>query len=455
MKSRIPDFPFGAAPLVMLITCILTFGLIIFRPFEDQRGNVSFWVFSQEQMDAYESSLPDFAKTHPNVKVNLQLVQGTAVAQRVESAFWADLDVPDLVEIPIDYIGALFRGPLKDIAFMDLTDKIHQSGLWDRVVKTRFAPYTSRGRIFGLPHDVHPVMIAYRQDIFEQEGIEPDSIETWDDFVQVGRKLTKDLDGDGVIDRYMIDFIIDNCTMLSQLMVQRGGGLFDADGELIMSNEIACDTMMWYVRQITGKNQIANSGGSFTVGQMLTQAIENGYYVCLFMPDWRTKIIEKSVPRMAGKFKLMPLPAWTKGARRTTSWGGTMLGIPKAANTDIAWELAMHAYYKPEYLADRFSQTNIIPPLKEAWQLDVFMKPDAYWCNQPIGALFARLADQVPPCYTAPYYAIAYDKLSEAQVVCAQYYREHGEEGFRQFVQKILRDKADYVRRQIERNPYR
>ena len=72
----------------------------------------------------------------------------------------------------ISNAGSFFRGPLKDVGFMDLTDRVHRSGLWDGMVHARFAPYTSRGRLFGLPHDVHPVQLAYRRDIFEKEGVE-------------------------------------------------------------------------------------------------------------------------------------------------------------------------------------------------------------------------------------------------------------------------------------------
>jgi arabinosaccharide transport system substrate-binding protein len=242
--------------------------------------------------------------------------------------------------------------------------------------------------------------------------------------------------------------------VLFPLIIQHGGGLFDANGTLIMDNDIACETMIWYVQQIRGKNKIADSMGSTTVGQLLTQAIDKDYFICLFMPDWRTKTFENDMPRMAGKFKLMPLPSWTKGGPRTTSWAGTMLGIPKNGRTDLAWDLAMKVYYDPETLSENFRRTNIIPPLKDVWQLPAFKEPRAFWSGQPIGSMYASIANEIPVFYTSPYYLVAWDKLGEALVVCSQYYAKNQDINFREFVKKTLREKADYVRAQINRNPY-
>src|SRR5919202_1010016 len=185
------SFPFGQAAFSMLVLAVLSGGWLAVHPPPAKRATLTFWTFANTHYDAYKQAIPSFEAAHPGVTVDLQLVSGDAVTTRLQAAFWADLDVPDLVECEISRAGSFFRGPLKDIGFLDLTDRIHRSGLWDRMVQARFAPYTHRGRIFGLPHDVHPVQLAYRRDIFEREGVDVSKIETWDDFIAVGRKLTQ------------------------------------------------------------------------------------------------------------------------------------------------------------------------------------------------------------------------------------------------------------------------
>ncbi|MCS6831829.1 MAG: extracellular solute-binding protein, partial [bacterium] len=234
-------FPYGPAALSMLILSVLSGIWLALNPVPPKQATLVMWTFAKTHYDAYKQAIPSFEAKHPGVKVDLQLVSWQAVTSRLQAAFLSDLDVPDLVEVEISAAGSFFRGPLKDIGFRDLTDRIKQSGLYDRMVQARFAPYTSRGRIFGLPHDVHPVMIAYRRDLFEQLGIDPNEIETWDDFIRIGRKVT--IPGK----RYMLELPDSEASRFEPLLYQRGGGLFDPQGNCIMDNEIAVQTMMFYV----------------------------------------------------------------------------------------------------------------------------------------------------------------------------------------------------------------
>ncbi|MBV9469236.1 MAG: hypothetical protein JOZ57_08310, partial [Abitibacteriaceae bacterium] len=156
-----------------------------------------------------------------------------------------------------------------------------------------------------------------------------------------------------------------------------------------------------------------------------------------------------------GKMKLMPLPAVTANSRHTSTWGGTMLGITRhCKNPDLAWQLALHLYLNKKELGKRYEGTNILPALRAAWSEPSFSQPRPYWCNQPIGALYAKLAPDVPFQYTSPFIATAKDKLGEALVACVQYYNANGDNGFEPFVRATLKEKADQVRALAARNPY-
>ena len=147
-------------------------------------------------------------------------------------------------------------------------------------------------------------------------------------------------------------------------LFQRGGGYFDPAGNCTLDNEIAVQAMRWYVPLVAGPHPIGKDIGGVS-GQFLTQAVENGYLLCLICPDWRMKGIENDVPRLSGKMALMDLPAVSPGARPTSTWGGTMLGITKhCKNQALAWELARYFYTDPPQLAERFRQLEIIPPFQ-------------------------------------------------------------------------------------------
>lgn len=446
MRAR---FPFGIAAFCLLALSLISGVWLAVTAPPRNTATLNFWVFARVHRDAYVKALPAFEKAHPGVRVNIQVVDNNGLAARLQAAFQADLpDVPDLVEIEISSAGTFFRGPLAHVGFADLTDRIHQEGLWDEMVGARFAPYTSRGRIFGLPHDVHPVMLAYRRDLFAQAGVDADKIQTWDDFIRVGQKLTQPGK------RYLIELSDSDAGNLETFLFQRGGGYFDSQGRVVFDNAVAVETMRWYVPLVAdgGKTKIGNSLGG---GQVLTQAVEDGYFLSLLAPDWRTKSIETDIPRMAGKMALMPLPAVGPGGSRTSTWGGTMLGISKRCkHPDLAWELAKHLYLNKKDLAGRFRDLNILPAVRGAWREPAFREPRPYWSGQPLGKLYADLAPDVPFQYSSPVVVAAKQKLGQALVSCVGRYEARGDAGFEDYVRVRLKQSADEIRAMIQRNPY-
>lgn len=440
------DFPFGKAALSIFFIAVLSGTWLLTHPVTKKTATITFWTFAKPHYEAYREAIPSFEAAHPGVKVDLQLVSGTAVTSRLRAAFWSDLDVPDLVEVEISSAGSFFRGPLQHVGFVDLTDRLHKSGLWDGMVQARFAPYTTRGHTFGLPHDVHPVQLAYRRDILEAEGVDVSKIDTWDDFIRIGRRLT--VPGK----RYMMELSESDSSSLEVMLFQRGGGYFDPEGHCIFDNDVAVRTMLWYVPLVAGDHRIGNNLGG---GQILTKAVEDGYLLCLICPDWRSKSFEMDIPRVAGKMALMPLPAVTHGGRHTSTWGGTMMGITRRSkHQELAWQLALHLYLDKNDLAERFRATNILPCLREAWKQPAFHERRPYWSNQPLGDLYAALAPQVPAQYTSPVIERAKSKLGEALVACVQQYNAHGEEGFEPFVRAQLKARADEIRQMLRRNPF-
>jgi arabinosaccharide transport system substrate-binding protein len=173
----------------------------------------------------------------------------------------------------------------------------------------------------------------------------------------------------------------------------------------------------------------------------------------VFAPDWRTFTMQDEVPNLSGKMKVMPMPAWEKGGRRTSTWGGTGLAITKACKRqDLAWEFAKHLYLDKKALGERFAQTNIIPPLKDAWDLPEFKRPNPYYMGQQIGSIYASLAPTVPPVWSTPFKRAAENKLGEAYLRSVQYYKEHGEDGLVPFIKQQLDDAEAYMQKLIDRN---
>ncbi|MFP4052675.1 MAG: ABC transporter substrate-binding protein [Phycisphaerae bacterium] len=386
-------FPFGAAPLVILLLTLAAGAYLLFHPVRTSTADLTLWTFAAPHYEAYFEARNTFLKTRPGRSVDVQLVHGDAVTSRLRSAFWANTNVPDMVEVEITRAGSFFRGPAEDIGFVDLTPYLEKSGLMDSIVRTRLTPYSHRGRIYGLPHDVHPVMLAYRKDIFDELGIDASKLTTWDKFIEVGRRITR-REGEEGTDaahppRYMINLSKKQAYSFEVLLFQRGGDYFDHQGRLTMDSDLALDTLRWYTRLIAGPQRIAADPDMF--GQGWVTSVQDGYCLAFICPDWKSKSTELQIASMAGKMALMPLPAFEPGGRRTSTWGGTMLGITeKCPNKQLAWEFAKHLYFDPAELAERFRGTNILPPYRDAWENPAFHEPRPYWGGGSLPVTWVR-----------------------------------------------------------------
>jgi arabinosaccharide transport system substrate-binding protein len=248
----------------------------------------------------------------------------------------------------------------------------------------------------------------------------------------------------------MIDLQSGGNDYLMVLLLQRGIGLFDEHGELTFNQPLTVDTLVWYLHQYYGRDRIGYDCGW---GQPLAKAMSDGLVLFYIVPDWRAHLLEMESPRVSGKMKLMPLPAWEPGGRRTSVWGGSGLAITKRGkDPELAWQFARQLYFDRAELGKRFADTSILPALKDAWALPEFSQPSTYYSGQPVGTLYANLASEVPSLWMNTNTPIANNKLSEAFLKAVDYYRLNGDNGLREFVALQLDEAEAYVRRLMARN---
>ena len=442
---------FGKAPLAIAATAVIAgvLGLATGPQRGDQaKPDLTMAVFSKEHRAAYEPLIAEFERER-GVHVQLQLVESRALQSRLQSAMQAGAAVPDLVELVEPSIGYFTRGPLGDVGLADLTERIAADHLDERLLASRFGLWSSRGRIFAIPHDVHPVALAYRADLCEQLGIDVSQLTTWNAFLEAGKRISVDRDGDGAVDTYMIDLPHDGGFGIQVLLHQRGGALWNEQGQPAFDSPLAIDTVCWYVRATRGAKRIAFSAG---FGQTLAKAMLDGVALFYLAPDWRTKAFANDVPQLAGKMRLMPLPAWIPGGRRTSTWGGTGLAMTRACTKqDLAWELAKRLYLNPEKAAQNFRASNILPPDREAWKHSSLDESDAFYGGLALGRFFADLAPLVPPITVTAWEEMARSKLNEAVLAAGEAY-ERDPALLESVARSELTRCADYVRRKVGRS---
>jgi arabinosaccharide transport system substrate-binding protein len=408
--ERVRDtIPIGL--LVILILAGASSLYVVVRPDDKPEGR-TLWTFVRNRAPVYERLMDQWELTGADA-VRVELVEFQGLTRRLLSGFFSGTPLADMVEIERGMAAAAFRGPIEAVGFVDLTERLHAEGLYERINEASFSPWTHQGHIFGLPADVHPVLLCYRADIFEAAGIDVAELDTWDKFFAATAPLVADLSGDGRPDRYVFELQQTEGSALSALFLQAGARFFDAAGQPVFNSPLHARVLAklacWAAEpgKLTGDLDLYTGAGH--------QLRAEGYVLSWLVPDWRAIQAPLYIGSLHGKLKLMPLPAWEEGGRRTSAWGGTMLGFPVTApDFERNWELARRLYLSRDLAVTSWLEFGVLTPVKEFWDDPVFQAPDPYFRGQATGQLFIDQAGDVPVRTSSPYLETARRESAQA-----------------------------------------
>jgi arabinosaccharide transport system substrate-binding protein len=427
----------------------------------------TFWLFAGAHHRMYVPIMESWnAKAGSDAsidRVEMKLLSYNALERRMLSSFYTGTPSADLIEVERKIAGNAFKGPLERVGFVDLTDRLKREGLLNEINAPSFGPWTSRGRIFGLPHDVHPVMLGYRADLVDAAGIDVSQIETWDDFIRLLKPLQKDLDGDGTLDRFLINMWPNNADHLEVLILQAGGAFFDDQDRCVIASDINAEVLATVAWWCVGPDPVAADAPNFSLAGNQKKA--DGYVVSSLFPDWMCDIWRNEIPSLSGKLKMMPIPAWRKGGLRTSVWGGTMIGIPRAAvdgptgeeDFERLWAFAKHLYLSKELAGALWRSGSIITPVRAHWSDPVYDEPQAYFSGQATGRMYIEQAPFIPARSSSPYNTIAMQRTQTAlEDLAKEVARDKtmSREAVQARAKELLQIAQRYVEGQIERNVF-
>ncbi len=139
-----------------------------------------------------------FIAKNPNVEVS------------IEEAPWGDFATKLVTEIaagnPPDTFwqeAGVIAGFAAKGACVDLTEYINRDIKSDEYTQLLFSGKDGSGKIWGIPHGVNPIALAYNKKIFTEANVSlPTKDWTYQDIFDAAKKLTKDTNGDGKTDIY-------------------------------------------------------------------------------------------------------------------------------------------------------------------------------------------------------------------------------------------------------------
>lgn len=388
-KTRI----FAMLMVVMLIMGNLSSGALSEAQTQQTDETVSiefmhtFWV--PAMLDKINEAVAAFESENKNIKVNQTQVSWTdATSQYMTSIMGGK--APDII-VTNPSILASFRG-INAVA--DITDLISQE-LLDNLKPTAVNIITnSEGRVDSLPEEGCNWALFYRKDLFEAAGLDPEKPPTnWEEFLECAQALTKDTDGNGVVDQWGFGWPVqaENANDYWINFMNQAGGNFN-----VYNNETSS-----YESNLTSAEALA--GTQFMVDLVHKYKVSPASLVEM---DWEA-VTNGFVD---GKFAMMHNGAWvvgsvkSKGPEIEGKWGTSLLPSGPAG-----------AAYRGH--PNTFNITNASTKKEQAWKFLEFMytqggeqNPDGLtWVEQIClagGAL----------CYTKSYEQFALNSYSELEI---------------------------------------
>lgn len=374
------------------VAFLLSSGLALTYAAEAKAVKLELWTFVDTHARWFRSMAEDYEKVNPGFKLKVTEIAYDEMHDKLLISLQTGIGAPDMADVEQGRFGGFILGK---IGFVDLTEKLKAGGYLEQLVASREALYSWKGKIYGVEHALCPVVLYYRTDVFEDAGITV-PLETWDDFITAGQKLSKG----------KVKMIALGPDLWPILLRQRGLDLFDENADLTADSPKAIETLAWLF-DLRNKHGIAEDPPGGTVyNPAWYGALKEGAYLTHMGADWYAGFLEDNVAELSGKWGAMPLPYWKDDPykTRTSCLGGTGNTITKfSKNQDEAWEFMKFSMLSVEGNVRRYLLTKLWPPLKPSWEDERLYKPSPYFGDQVLGQLFAEVGPEVPAQHQSPY----------------------------------------------------
>ena len=266
-----------------------------------------------------------FEKAQPNVTVSYE----SGISKEDYSSWLSDTiingDQPDIFILPENDFNLLASsGSLKklngfiakDLEVADFYDSAYQAGTYKTIQ-------------YALPFESNPTMMCINKDLLEKEGIElPTNGWTLEDFYKICKQVTRDTDGDGVVDQYGMTGYT-----WQQILASYGIQLFDETGtQAYFDTEKVKTALSMFVRlnALNGDYQVSTE--DFDKGKVA--------FLPMTLAQYRTY---KPYPYHVAKYSsfswtCIQMPAALPSVN-ATEVSTSLYGISaKTRHTQLAWE---------------------------------------------------------------------------------------------------------------------
>jgi lactose/L-arabinose transport system substrate-binding protein len=362
-------------------------------PNPDIQGSISIWgwdaaIASLQLVDA------SFQEAFPNIQLEYVPRPPADTYQQLQLAASAGSGGPDVAIIEDSHLAQFAQlGVLADV-----TEQV--SPFIDKMNSYKWVPAEYEGSYYAMPWDSGPCAVFYRRDVFETAGVDPESIETWDDYHQAATTIMEQA---GVPMLQLARARNDGRTF-EMMLWQQGLGYVDADGRVILDTEPRIQQTIEYLGQFWTEELVADTEpwtdswyGEMADGQVATNpaAVWLGTFLKSFI-----------APDAAGTWGVFSLPTWEPGGATSSNDGGSQLAMwAQSEQQEAAWAYIEFHLGREDSQLTMYRESDLFPSLETTYNDPFFDEPDPYFGDQPVRQLFAEIVGEIPDAgiYTDDY----------------------------------------------------
>ena len=388
--------------LLFVVLMTLSVGLVSAQ--DELSGKITLWGWSYESMEA-TGLIDAFLELHPNVEIETIVYQAGDTYQNLQLACSAGQGAPDVVQIENSNLAGFVA---LEGCLADLTEQVEP--MLEDFNDYKWLDAELDGRYYAVPWDSGPVVLYYRQDIFEQAGLPSDSesvtemISTWDGYLEVCQTI---VDNTGHT-CFAHSRAANNARLFEIVLWQQGLGYYNEEGQVTVDSpeHVATLEMLgeFWNANLTSEAEpwtdswYAELGGT---GSDATATIVEASWLGVFLKTW----IAADIPGLWG---VAYMPAVEAGQVRASNDGGSTLAIPaESDNQAAAWAFIEFMLANPENQITQFAYNDFLPALETTYGDPIFSEPDPFFNNQVPRLIYLDVARQIPEANVyGPYYGL-------------------------------------------------
>lgn len=325
-------------------------------------------------------SLDEFHAAHPHIKVNVVPPGATTQYQRIRNAIAAGSGMPDVVQVEYFMLPSMrFTQSLADLAPLGARD-------YDgRFVDWAWEQVKDGERIDAMPWDNTPLVMYYRDDVFQKYGLKPAT--TWDEFIGEARKLK------GQTSEVSLAVLPSGGAAVNAMLWQAGVRPYGLDGTTVTiglnTDAAKAAVAPW---QTLIDEDLVSHGPIYNAEWFA--AVDAGRVASVVVGSWAGRGLAANGNAGIGKWRAAPAPKLVGDAG--SNWGGSTMAIMESSSKkQAAYEFVSWMLGSLESQTI-FASQNVFPALKDAYENDAIVSaPSEFFGGQPVKELFRSEAGKV------------------------------------------------------------